>query len=182
MTNKEAIARITQNIGAALFHAAISHDEEVLQDTRLDVEAFKMAIKALENERPKGHWLDRNGERTGDQYDVVCSECTNWSEYASDFCMNCGARMIEDDGSDALDTAAKALTAQDLTEPNNNLEGWVPCGERMPSEDGHYLVTLDFDYGRAIEMGWLLGGEWVNENSHVTIAWQPLPEAYKGGK
>lgn len=59
---------------------------------------------------------------------------------------------------------------------------WIPCSERMPDKDGHYLVTLDFDYGRSIEMGWLLGGEWVNENSHVTIAWRPLPEPYKGGK
>lgn len=57
---------------------------------------------------------------------------------------------------------------------------WVPCDERMPNEDGYYLVTVEFDYGKEIEMGWLLGGEWVNENSHVTVAWMPLPKPYKG--
>ena len=56
-------------------------------------EAFDMAIEALENERPKGHWLDRNGVLTSDLYAVYCSECKNWSEYASNYCMNCGADM-----------------------------------------------------------------------------------------
>ena len=54
--------------------------------------------------------------------------------------------------------------------------GWIPCSERMPSEDGNYLVTVEFDYGREVEMGWLLDGEWMNPNSHVTVAWMPLPE------
>jgi len=58
--------------------------------------------------------------------------------------------------------------------------GWIPCNEIMPTKDGYYLVTVEFDYGREIEMGWLLDGEWVNENSHVTVAWQPLPEPWKG--
>lgn len=56
---------------------------------------------------------------------------------------------------------------------------WTPCDERMPNEDGYYLVTVEFDYGKEIEMGWLLDGEWVNENSHVTVAWMPLPEVWE---
>lgn len=146
------------------------------------VQAFDMAIEALKNERPKGRWLHYRTKSGIIRHE--CSACgdsfTTSDTYGMYYCSNCGARMIEDGGSDALDTAAKTLTVQDLTEPNNNLEGWIPCDERMPDKDGHYLVTLDFDYGRAIEMGWLLGGEWVNENSHVTIAWQPLPEPYRG--
>ena len=56
---------------------------------------------------------------------------------------------------------------------------WTPCDERRPNEDGYYLVTVEFDYGKEIEMGWLLDGEWVNENSHVTVAWMPLPEVWE---
>lgn len=56
---------------------------------------------------------------------------------------------------------------------------WIACSERLPEEDGYYLVTLEFDYGKEIEMGWLLDGEWINENSHVTVAWMPLPEVWK---
>ena len=57
---------------------------------------------------------------------------------------------------------------------------WIPCSERLPEEDGDYLVSLAFEWGNEIEMGWLLDGEWVNPNSHVTVAWQPLPKPWKG--
>lgn len=57
---------------------------------------------------------------------------------------------------------------------------WIPCSERMPEEDGDYLVSLAFEWGNEIEMGWLLDGEWVNPNSHVTVAWMPLPKPWKG--
>ena len=60
-----------------------------------------------------------------------------------------------------------------VTKPSCN---WIPCSERLPGEDGNYLVTVEFDYGREVEMGWLLNGEWMNPNSHVTVAWMPLPE------
>lgn len=58
-------------------------------------------------------------------------------------------------------------------------QDWIPCSERMPEEDGDYLVSLTFEWGNEIEMGWLLDGEWVNPNSHVTVAWMPLPEPWK---
>lgn len=57
---------------------------------------------------------------------------------------------------------------------------WIPCNERMPKEDGYYLVKLSFAWGNDIEMGWLLDGEWVNPNSHVTVAWMPLPAPWEG--
>ncbi len=54
----------------------------------------KEIIRVLEEgDRPKGRWLTSNGVPTKNQYAVYCSECENWSEYASDFCMNCGADM-----------------------------------------------------------------------------------------
>ncbi len=56
---------------------------------------------------------------------------------------------------------------------------WIPCDIKMPNENGYYLVTVEFDYGKEVEIGWLLDGEWVNENSHVTVAWQPLPEPFE---
>lgn len=79
---------------------------------------------------------------------------------------------------------------------------WISCKERLPEEDGDYLVT--FEEGYAEDYGldlvgiapyevdcegfgiWQeefdphtlgsLGSEWVDIN---VIAWQPLPEPYK---
>lgn len=64
---------------------------------------------------------------------------------------------------------------------------WIPCEKRLPEKEGQYLVTLDFAWGKEIEMGeWFIfedgHGEWVNPNSHVTVAWMPLPEPWKGEK
>jgi len=69
-----------------------------------DIEAFNMAIEALKNERPKGHWIrhehgswtfvNDKGERGGWIPDYECNLCGSrgW-EYAMNFCPNCGARM-----------------------------------------------------------------------------------------
>ena len=62
---------------------------------------------------------------------------------------------------------------------------WIPCSERLPEKEGQYLVTLDFEWGKEIEMGdWFIfedgHGEWVNPNSHVTVAWMELPQEYRG--
>jgi len=58
-------------------------------------EALDMAIKALEKEPRKGHWIDYSDEGF-----VECSECgsaTNCDGNIADlhFCFSCGAKMIE---------------------------------------------------------------------------------------
>lgn len=69
------------------------------------VEAWEMAIEALEQEPKQGHWIDK-----GDFY--VCSECGERMTYAvlgsefsrayafmSDYCPHCGSAMeVESDG------------------------------------------------------------------------------------
>lgn len=53
---------------------------------RRQLEADKAAM-------PRGRWLDRNGEPTNYRYSVYCSNCGDWSEYASTYCKSCGAYM-----------------------------------------------------------------------------------------
>jgi len=74
-------------------------------------DTFDMAIEALENERPKGHWIrhehgfwtfvNDKGERGGWIPDYECNLCGSrgW-EYAMNFCPNCGARMKGADDED----------------------------------------------------------------------------------
>ena len=57
---------------------------------------------------------------------------------------------------------------------------WIPCSERLPEEDGYYLITLDFEWGREIEIGLWADGEWLNDNRHVNIAWMPMIKPWKG--
>ena len=62
----------------------------------------------------------------------------------------------------------------------NEESGWIPRKERMPEENGRYLVTFQ---ERTIDICWF-------ENKHFRIfgeikdkfvsAWMPLPMPYKG--
>ena len=73
--------------------------------------------------------------------------------------------------------------------------GWIPVSERLPEEgqDRYYpisLVTLDngdvcLGVYRYDDKEWwtrMSVGEHYYTNTHKVIAWQPLPEPYKGGK
>jgi len=56
---------------------------------------------------------------------------------------------------------------------------WRPCKERLPKEDGRYLITEKTD-GTKVQEGYFCrtrDGEPYWGYLHV-IAWRPLPEAY----
>ena len=70
---------------------------------------------------------------------------------------------------------------------------WIPVSERLPENGCGVLVTVNgkhnnITFVNALEIaeyrnteGWIIEGylDWLNPN---IIAWQPLPEPYKGGK
>lgn len=74
-----------------------------------------------------------------------------------------------------LKMAKKALSAD---------AKWIPCSERLPSEDGNYLITVeDLRLGHigehTVTMAdfYAKGKKW---NSIVdVIAWMPLPKPYR---
>lgn len=65
---------------------------------------------------------------------------------------------------------------------------WIPCSERLPSEQGQYLVTfplcngdpwvyvLSFCKGKFYETD----DEWGDVEYDDVTAWMPLPEPWKG--
>lgn len=74
--------------------------------------------------------------------------------------------------------------------------GWIPVSERLPEEDGRYLVTFKYGikvcmvgYGscKRTVLGYPIGHGWysLEEAQYYAedsiIAWMPLPEPYKGG-
>lgn len=81
----------------------------------------------------------------------------------------------------------------DMTERLTELEWklgeheWIPCSERLPSEDGDYLCTipldadetytevLTFHKGRFYEDD----DEWGATYHDDVLAWMPLPEPYR---
>ena len=72
------------------------------------------------------------------------------------------------------------------------VQGWIPCSERLPSEDGRYLVCMDWEYDNMEVLRWADGWNChrdydgkIHRESEIDgadiIAWMPLPKPYKGG-
>lgn len=61
---------------------------------------------------------------------------------------------------------------------------WIPCEERLPEEDGYYLVTHQWQIFKdeyEINIDEYRHGEWVETpRSCMTVAWMPLLEPYDG--
>lgn len=72
---------------------------------------------------------------------------------------------------------------QQIAEKYNN--GWIPCSERLP-EEATTVLLQDFDGFYQLGVctvknglqGFADGDWWASSNNF--IAWQPLPEPYKG--
>ena len=57
---------------------------------------------------------------------------------------------------------------------------WIPCSERLPEDEGYYLITeksgfVTIDYFRVLLLPYID----VREFSTNAIAWMPLPEPYR---
>lgn len=65
---------------------------------------------------------------------------------------------------------------------------WIPCSERLPEQDGEYLVTVyctknaiwvdNFEYFKTSD-GWVASSDAIDWNGYVT-AWMPLPQPWEG--
>lgn len=69
---------------------------------------------------------------------------------------------------------------------------WIPVSERLPSEDGDYLVCKSWEYHGMDVLQWVDGWNCyrgydgkINRESEIDganiLAWMPLPKPYKGG-
>ena len=79
------------------------HEGEDVPIYDTDVEAINMAIKALEQQPRKGHWIMTSDYLTtayGSIDYVTCSCCGEDSLEEGDFCPNCGAKMDEEETHD----------------------------------------------------------------------------------
>ncbi len=59
---------------------------------------------------------------------------------------------------------------------------WIPCSERLPEENGNYIVTGTWESGKLVVGECYFSTEDGYFNAHWCFdvaAWQPLPEPYK---
>lgn len=86
---------------------------------------------------------------------------------------------------EAMEKAINALEEKTmaLPIPRSSPHGeWIPCEDRLPEEDGQYLVFLP-DRNGTFMCADFLNGQWYPDDYECTsnhvIAWMPLPKPYK---
>jgi len=77
------------------------------------------------------------------------------------------------------------IDVQNAIEEQPKIGGWIPCSERLPEEDGFYLVTLtekvtDINDIRVTKVFFSEKSNGFTGYGKSVIAWQPLPEEYHG--
>ena len=98
--------------------------------------------------------------------------CIKDGKYTGDSCFGCKVYAVE-------------CEIRDKVYRNR----WIPVSERLPEKRGVYLATFLEEGKRYVERfyysdftGWMMPIAWQDEGRIENIlAWQPLPEPYKGG-
>lgn len=118
-------------------------------------------IEMLERTK-SGAWASNINLNTKDRVIEVCQNCVDsWSD-----------RKFKDH----CTTSPQAL---EQTE-------WIPVSERVPEEEGNYLVTRDGNLGHSIvDIATWFKSEKANNGFHKAnrvSAWCKLPDPYRGGE
>ena len=81
---------------------------------------------------------------------------------------------------DAMQIRNTILFKEYMRGRRDAVQGWIPCYERLPSEDGHYLCCNN---GYLPYVGYFRNGRWSDFDCTIVHAdaWMPLPTPYKGG-
>lgn len=107
----------------------------------------------------------------------------SWFSGKKQYCMNYGYYDLLNDFEDCFDAFEDIIKAQPkLDVPDIKVGKWIPVTERLPEENGSYIVT-SMDYVDTFEAVFETS-EWFSidycDDIKNVIAWMPLPEAYKG--
>lgn len=91
---------------------------------------------------------------------------------------------------EVLKTIITALEGYLSSKKKSGNDGWIPVEEGLPEEGQKVLVWYEYfrygEYNRMFKtygIGWQFDGHWSGDVSGTKarcIAWQPLPERYKG--
>jgi len=192
------MTRETAKIKVEMLDSYLSH---ACQDIwRTCHEAMMMAIKALEQEKPM-----ENFESVKDHILKLASDYKCWDNRLTHdealelchileqkYCEDCVSRKAVLDTLNKMDsvldedrtveTYKELLTAcyNDLPSvtPEHKKE-WIPCSERLPKEEGLYLVSVKNEHDRRYSKTcWFHGDDnWFARQD--VVAWMPLPEPYK---
>ena len=77
----------------ALNKVAMEHHESHIPMVEHDFRELVNSAEHIHVRELSAHWCDAHGNSTKQLRSVYCSACGQWSEYSTQYCGNCGAKM-----------------------------------------------------------------------------------------
>lgn len=171
MTREEAIKILTE----IRDEAGESENAVCYVASEEDVEAIDMAIEALSADAITHEIRTETHECVSETHDLISRERTLRA-------INGYLETIPYIRNTLTDVGRRDATIHCLyiiSELPSAEADWIPCSERLPNEERHYLCCYK---GYLPFIAHYHDGQWhcIDGTTHVH-AWMPLPEPYKGG-
>ena len=198
MNKQEAIERLKQNKAAAEFYAGMVQNTNAIENELKDIEAIDMAIEALsepincvkckhyyeteDDTDVHGHCrMDTAHTNLISRADAIEAVDERWGDIK-----RTNKRVAKGHEAVYLDmraTISALPSAEAYFTDGNKIAEWIPVSERLPEEDGWYLVTVQgYETVTDVSLYSADGCAWGDVSTkQKVIAWQPLPTPYKGG-
>lgn len=113
---------------------------------------------------------------------VISKQIDDLRDYAKS--RNGELAKIINDAADTIESLSEKLSVRNMECSSAYYHGgWIPCSERLPTEEKTYIVTRDYGYGQYVDIDeWLIAkngdSDWATL-FHV-VAWMEAPEPWKG--
>lgn len=78
------------------YKVAREHHESHIPMVEHDFREVIHSVEPIYVRELSAHWCDAHGNNITQLRSVYCSACGKWSEYATQYCGNCGAKMEGD--------------------------------------------------------------------------------------
>ena len=199
MTVDEAIKDIKDNIKPVVGGKSLEMAIDALEQAKTNCSVFPNNSDTISRQQAIDKFIDALEEIFSDIRerhvdDSVCGLCEYDGAYigqSGDWCNECPGfdrddcfKLSDKIRKEWTDEIVKALTS---AQPEQR---WIPCSERQPDVNGWYITTISGEIcgqDRAFSgMSEFANGKWTSgddvDETEMTIAWMPLPEAYQEGE
>ena len=160
MTREEAIKWVQLDIDMAKFDPTTGEDAYLNDDAKNVIEAQEMAISALKAQMD-GDVVSRN---------AIIKKLNAMDRYKVNELVLCDT----DEKFPKNEVFIVDDVYEGIVEQLPSAQQWIPCSERLPDQNGKYLVV---GRQKAINILKFDGGRWYGKWG--VVAWMPLPSPYE---
>lgn len=83
-----------------------------------------------------------------------------------------------EEAADTIESLSEKLQAANIEQSAGDCSGWIPCNERLPEEEGMYLITSKVLDKTEVQYVFFQKNMDLFICNGIPTAWKPLPDPY----